>query len=192
MKVGVLAVQGAFAEHIAVLRGQGVESEPVRLPEELTGLDGLIIPGGESTVIGRLMQDTSLKDRIKEMVEQGLAILGTCAGLILLAGGTNNGHPAPLGILDITVIRNAYGRQRESFTTEISMPVLGETPFPAVFIRAPAIGRVSSQVDVLGRLADGTAVAVRQGRLLATSFHPELTGDHRLHRYFLNIITEKR
>jgi 5'-phosphate synthase pdxT subunit len=188
MKIGVLASQGAFAEHIAVLRRLEVEAVPVRLSRELRGLDGLIIPGGESTSISKLMQDYNLMGEISTLARAGMPLFGTCAGMIIMAreiSGTGNGH---LGLMDIVVKRNAFGRQRESFETELSIPVLGDKPFPGVFIRAPLIERVDDGVEVLARLADGAIVAAREGRFLASSFHPELTDDLRLHRYFLDII----
>ena len=190
MRVGVLASQGAFAEHIAKLRELGVEAVPVRLPEELEGLDGLIIPGGESTSISKLMGDYSLADKIKGLAKGGLPVLGTCAGLILMAKGNSADYPEPLGIMDIIATRNAFGRQTESFETELVIPALGEKLFPGVFIRAPLIEQVNGKVEVLARLADGTIVAVRQGKLLALAFHPELTDDLRFHQYFLDIIAD--
>ena len=192
MKIGVLASQGAFAEHIAKLRQLGVEAVPVRLPKELEGLDGLIIPGGESTSISRLMRDYKLTDEIKNRAKKGLPILGTCAGMILLAKKTSGDYPEPLGLMDITVRRNAFGRQRESFETELSVPFLGKKPFPAVFIRAPLIEKVEGKAEVLARLADGAIVAVRQGKSLALAFHPELTDDLRFHQYFLDIIAGRQ
>jgi 5'-phosphate synthase pdxT subunit len=191
MKIGVLALQGAFVEHIAVLRRLGVEAVPIRLPQELKGLDGLIIPGGESTSISRLMLDYKLKSEIKDLALGGLPIFGTCAGMILLAQKAGDSYPEPLGLMAITVKRNAFGRQRESFETELSIPVLGEKPFPGVFIRAPVIEQVNSNVEILARLADGTCVATQQGQLLASAFHPELTDDLRFHQYFLDIVTGK-
>ena len=188
MKIGVLASQGDFAEHIAVLKRLGVEAVPVRLPRELEGLDGLIIPGGESTSISRLMEDFNLMDKIRDSARNGLPVFGTCAGMILLAGELADSYPKPLGLLDITVKRNAFGRQRESFEAELSIPALGEKPFPGVFIRAPLIERANGKTEVLARLSDGTTVAVRQGNLLAAAFHPELTDDPRFHRYFLDIV----
>jgi len=189
MKIGVLASQGAFAEHIAVLHRLEVEAVPVRLPRELGGLDGLIIPGGESTSIGRLMLDYNLMGEIKGLARSGLPMFGTCAGMILLAGEVSDSYSEPLGVMDITVKRNAFGRQRESFETELSIPVLGEPLFPGVFIRAPAVERVNSKVEILAKLADYAIVAVRQGKLLASAFHPELTDDLRFHRYFLDIVS---
>ena len=188
MKIGVLASQGAFAEHISILHRLNVEAVPVRLPQELRELDGLIIPGGESTSIGRLMLDYNLMDDIGELARNGLPTFGTCAGMILLAEKISDSCPESLGVMNVTVRRNAFGRQRESFETELLIPVLGEKSFPGVFIRAPIIERVNSEVEVLARLADDTMVAVRQGKLLASSFHPELTDDLRFHQYFLDIV----
>ena len=191
MKIGVLAAQGAFAEHIAVLHRLGVEAIPVRLPRELKGLDGLIIPGGESTSMGRLMQDYSLISEIKSLAQNGLPIFGTCAGMILLAKKVADSYPDLLGLVDITVTRNAFGRQRESFEVELPIPVLGEEPFPGVFIRAPLIERANGKAEILARLADGTGVAARQEKILTSAFHPELTDDVRFHQYFLDIIDGK-
>ena len=191
MKIGVLASQGAFVEHIAALRRLEADAVPVRLPGELRELDGLIIPGGESTTISRLMSAYELADAIKELAQAGFPIFGTCAGMILMAreiSGPNNGH---LGLMDITVRRNAFGRQVDSFETELSVPVLGQAPFPAVFIRAPLIEKCDTSVEVLARLRDGTIVAARQGKMLASAFHPELTGDMRFHQFFFNIISGK-
>jgi len=188
MRIGVLASQGAFAEHIARLQQLGVEAVPVRLPEELAGLDGLVIPGGESTSIGRLIRDYKLADEIRDRAKNGLPVLGTCAGMILLARKTSGVYPEPLAVMDITVRRNAFGRQRESFEVELSVPVLGKKPFPGVFIRAPLMEQADGKVEVLARLADGTIVAARQEKLLALAFHPELTDDLRFHRYFLDIV----
>ena len=188
MKIGVLAAQGAFAEHLSILRQLGAEPSPVRLPGELVGLDGLIIPGGESSSISKLMLDYHLRDEIKSLAKNNLPIFGTCAGMILLAKKSSDAYPESLGLMDITVRRNAFGRQRESFEAELTIPALGEKPFPGVFIRAPLIEQVNSQVEILARLADGTIVAVRQEKLLALAFHPELTDDLRFHQYFLDIV----
>ena len=189
MKIGVLAAQGAFAEHISVFKRLEVEAVPVRLPRELRGLDGLVIPGGESTSIGKLMRDYKLTGEIKELAGGGLPLLGTCAGMILLAGKAPDSSFAPLKLMNMTVVRNAFGRQRESFEIELEIPALGEKPFPGVFIRAPLIESVNGNVEVLARLTDGTIVAARQGKLLATAFHPELTADLRFHRYFLDVVS---
>ncbi len=188
MRIGVLAVQGAFAEHIAALRKLAVEAPPIRQPLELISLDGLIIPGGESTSISRLMLDYDLAGEIKKMAEKGLPILGTCAGMILLARELSDSGVKPLGLMDIIVRRNAFGRQRESFEAELSIPALGEDPFPGVFIRAPIIEQVNGNVEILTRLDNGTIVAARQEKLLAAAFHPELTDDLRFHRYFMQIV----
>jgi len=192
MRIGVLASQGAFAEHIAILHRLEVEALPVRLPQELIGLDGLIIPGGESTSISKLMLDYNLTNEIRNLAKNGLPILGTCAGMILLASVVSDSDVEPIGVMDITVRRNAFGRQRESFETELSMPMLGEKPFPGIFIRAPVIEQANSNVEILARLDDGTSVAARQGKLLASAFHPELTNDLRFHQYFLDIVAGHR
>lgn len=189
MKIGVLAVQGAFAEHIDILRQLEVEALPIRLPQELRGLDGLIIPGGESTSISKLMLDYNLVTEIKALAKNGLPIFGTCAGMILLAGKISDLDVETLGVMDITVRRNAFGRQRESFEAELSIPALGEKPFPGIFIRAPLIEQVNSGTEILAKLTDGTKVAARQGKALVSAFHPELTNDLRFHQYFLGIVS---
>jgi 5'-phosphate synthase pdxT subunit len=185
MKIGVLALQGAFREHCEAIRALGAECVEVRLPEQLADLDGLIIPGGESTTIGKLAALYGLDAAIRRFNEdEGRPVYGTCAGMIYVA--KDAGRPQPvLGLIDIDVARNAFGRQIDSFETDLPMPVLGLEPFPAVFIRAPLIDQVGSGVQVLARLPDGRPVAAQQGRVLVTSFHPELTGDLRIHRYFL-------
>ncbi|HUV57024.1 MAG TPA: pyridoxal 5'-phosphate synthase glutaminase subunit PdxT [Dehalococcoidales bacterium] len=192
MKIGVLASQGAFVEHIAIMRQLEVEALPVRLPREFAGLDGLIIPGGESTSISKLMRAYHLLSKVRELAHEGLPIFGTCAGLILLAKGISDSDTVPLGVMDIRVRRNAFGRQKDSFETELSIPVLGEKPFPGIFIRAPIIEQVNNGVDILAKLTDSTIVAARQGKLLASTFHPELTNDLRFHQYFLDIIAEQK
>jgi 5'-phosphate synthase pdxT subunit len=192
MKIGVLASQGAFIEHIEKLRQLGVEAMPVRLPQELEGLDGLIIPGGESTSIGRLMRDYKLTQAILNKVKKGMPVFGTCAGMILMAKKGDDARFEPLGLMDIAVRRNAFGRQRESFETELNVPVLGEKPFPGVFIRAPLIEQFNGDVEVLAKLADGTTVAAREGKMLALAFHPELTDDLRFHQYFLDIMAGRQ
>jgi 5'-phosphate synthase pdxT subunit len=189
MKIGVLASQGAFIEHIVILCQLEVEALPVRLTRELNGLDGLIIPGGESTSISKLMLTYNLMTEVKTLAQNGLPVFGTCAGMILLASRLSDSDVVPLGVMDITVSRNAFGRQKDSFETELSIPVLGEKPFPGVFIRAPVIKEANGKVEILARLADGTAVAARQGNLLASAFHPELTNDLRFHQYFLDIVS---
>ncbi len=189
LRIGVLALQGAFIEHKNVLARLGVPSVEVRLPEHLEGLDGLIIPGGESTTMGLLAQKWGLLEPLRAFARSGRPIWGTCAGMILLAKEIVDGVPGQpiLGLMDITVRRNAFGRQVDSFEADLEIPVLGNPPFHAVFIRAPVIERVEAGLDVLASLEDGTAVAVRQGQLLATAFHPELTGDVRFHRFFLQL-----
>lgn len=196
VKVGVLALQGDFREHRLMLRDCGVQAERIRRPRELAELAGLVIPGGESTTIGRLMDGWGLTHAIRERAQQGMGIFGTCAGLILMAGevegGTSlEGRPQPvLSLMDMTVRRNAFGRQRESFEADLAVPQLGDNPLRAVFIRAPQIERVGSNVEVLAEL-DGHTVLARQGRLLAAAFHPELTDDLRLHRYFLEEVLNR-
>jgi len=192
MKIGVLALQGAFAEHIAKLNNLGVETIPVRLPRQFAGLDGLIIPGGESTSINNLMVSYRMKSELQKLVEKNFPIFGTCAGMILLAKKVSGNSVETIEAMDIEVRRNAFGRQTESFEAELSIPVLGEKPFPGVFIRAPLIEKVGDSVEVLSRLPDGTTVAARQGKLLVSAFHPELTGDDRFHNYFLEIISGKQ
>ncbi len=192
MKIGVLASQGAFAEHILALHKLDIEAVPIRLPGELKGVDGLIIPGGESTTISKLMDAYELLQRIASLASRGVPIFGTCAGMILMAKQISGNNTAPLGLMDITVKRNAFGRQVDSFETELKIPALGKAPFPAVFIRAPIIESYAKGVEVLASLKDNTVVAVKQGKLLATAFHPELTDDLRFHQYFLDIAAGKR
>lgn len=187
-RIGVLALQGAFIEHIHMLRGLGAEAVEVRLPQHLEGLDGLIIPGGESTTIGKLMVDFGLLEPLR-LFGGEKAMWGTCAGAILLSRDIHRSQPL-LGLMDIVVARNAFGRQVDSFSAELDVPCLLEVskdpaPFHAVFIRAPIIESVLNGTEVLSRLQDGKIIAAREGHFLATSFHPELTGDDRFHRYFL-------
>ena len=191
MKIGVLASQGAFDEHIKVLQQLDIEAVPVRLPGEIKGVDGLIIPGGESTAISRLIATYLLEEVIKNMVKEGKPLFGTCAGMILMSKNISGNTTKVLDLMDIRVKRNAFGRQRESFETDIPVPVLGKEPYPAVFIRAPLIEECGDHVEVLAKLDDGTIVAARQDKLLVTAFHPELTGDMRFHRYFLDMISGK-
>jgi len=191
LKIGVLASQGAFAEHIASITKLDTKAVEIRLPAELDGVDGLIIPGGESTTISLLMNSYDLFSKISSLVKAGLPLFGTCAGMIMMAKNVIGNHSETLGLMDITVKRNAFGRQVDSFETDLDFPVLGKKPFPAVFIRAPLIVSCASPAEVLAKLKDGTIVAARQGHLLATSFHPELTGDLRVHRYFLDIVKRK-
>ncbi len=190
MKIGVLALQGDFAEHIAVLKRLGVEAIEVRLPEHLKPLDGLIIPGGESTTIGKLAADFGLIEPLREFGRRR-AIWGTCAGAIFLSKDVSRDQPL-LGLMDIKVARNAFGRQVDSFEADLEIPELAQVsgrrePFHAIFIRAPIIEAVFGEAQPLATLPDGRIVAARQGHLLATSFHPELTPDTRLHEYFLSL-----
>ena len=190
MKIGVLAVQGDFAEHIAVLRRLNVECREVRLPEQLEGIDGLIVPGGESTTLSRLMSIYHLREPVRAMAEAGKAVWGTCAGMIMLAHEITEADPVPLQLMDIGVQRNAFGRQIDSFEQDLEIDVLDglePDPFHAIFIRAPVVIRVGPDVKTLATLPNGKAVAVQQGNLMATSFHPELTNDNRLHQYFLDL-----
>jgi len=190
MKIGVLALQGDFAEHITMLIRIGIEAVEVRLPEHLKGLDGLIIPGGESTTIGKLARDFDLLEPLQRFGKEH-ALWGTCAGAIFLSKDARRQQPI-LGLMDIIVERNAFGRQVASFEIDLDMPALQTVepenrPFHAVFIRAPLIESVQGEARVLATLPDGRIVAAQQGQLLATSFHPELTDDDRLHRYFLSL-----
>lgn len=190
MKIGVLALQGDFAEHIAMLKRIKVDTAQVRLPEHLMGLDGLIIPGGESTTIGKLANDFGLLEPLREFGQRH-AIWGTCAGAIFLSKDISRDQPL-LGLMDIKVERNAFGRQVDSFETDLDVPELKQVtgtknPYHAVFIRAPLIESVSADAKSLASLADGRIVAAQQGHLLATAFHPELTNDTRFHEYFLSL-----
>lgn len=190
MRIGVLALQGDFAEHIAMLHRIGVEASEVRLPNQLEELDGLIIPGGESTTIGKLAQDFGLMEPLREFGREK-AIWGTCAGAILLSKDARREQPL-LSLMDITVERNAFGRQVESFEIDLHIPTLqvvgnNNRPYHAVFIRAPLIESVHEPAKVIATLPDGRIVAAQQGRLLATAFHPELTDDDRFHRYFVSL-----
>jgi 5'-phosphate synthase pdxT subunit len=192
MIIGVLALQGDFAEHLAMLSRLGVQCREVRLPEDLEGLDGLIIPGGESTTIGKLSVDFNLLDPLRNF-GKSKPIWGTCAGAIFLSKDARRDQPL-LGLMDITVERNAFGRQVESFEADLDIPALdddGKKPVHAVFIRAPLIEKVSGQAEVLFALPDGRIVAAQEGHLLATAFHPELTGDDRFHRYFIKMVDKK-
>jgi 5'-phosphate synthase pdxT subunit len=186
-KVGVLALQGDFREHIAVLRSLGADAVPVKRPEELERVAGLVIPGGESSVMDKLSRLFGLAEPLKAAIRSGLPVYGTCAGLIMIADtildsiqGQQN-----FGGLDVVVRRNAFGSQLDSFETDLDVPVLGDPPVHAVFIRAPVVETVGEKATVLASLADGRVVAVEQGNLLGTSFHPEMTGDTRFHEYFL-------
>jgi len=190
-KVGVLALQGGFLEHIAALHRLGAGAFPVRLPKELKGIDGLVIPGGESTTIGKLMKEYHLEDELNRLIAEGVPVFGTCAGMVLLARKVSGMDLQPLGAMDIEVRRNAFGRQVDSFEADLEVPVMGQHPFHAVFIRAPLIERVGGSVEILASLPDGTPVAARENNLVATAFHPELTTDLRFHEYFLTIVDDK-
>jgi len=191
MRIGVLALQGAFKEHLDTLAAIGVEGVPVRLPQDLQGVSGLILPGGESTTMRRLIDRWGLRQPILDLARRGAPLFGTCAGMIVLARRIIGEEEPILPLLDVTVERNAFGRQLDSFETELSVPVLGDTPVHAVFIRAPVIERSGPDVDVLARLEDGRVVAVRERNIIATAFHPELTGDDRFHRYFIKMAEKK-
>lgn len=189
MKIGVLALQGAVAEHIRMLNKAGAEGVVIKRPEQLEDVDGLIIPGGESTTIGRLMRTYGFIEAIRDYSSKGKPIFGTCAGLIVIAREIDGMEEAHLALMDMKVARNAFGRQRESF--EVDLPIKGiEGAIRAVFIRAPIVLEVGSEVEVLAEY-NGQIVAARQGHLLASSFHPELTEDERMHAYFLQMVKEQ-
>ncbi|WP_138947063.1 pyridoxal 5'-phosphate synthase glutaminase subunit PdxT [Plantibacter sp. M259] len=193
-RVGVLALQGDFREHAAVLAGLGADVSLIRRPTELTGIDGLVLPGGESSVMDKLARAFDLAGPLREAIADGLPVYGTCAGLILLADRILDGIAGQqsLGGLDVSVRRNAFGSQLDSFETELSIPVLGDPPVHAVFIRAPVVEAAGPSVTPLASLPDGRMVAVEQGNLLGTSFHPEVTGDTRFHAYFLDKVERSR
>ena len=187
MLIGVLAIQGDFIEHINILQTLGVECREIRLPEQLSDVDGLIIPGGESTTLSRLLTRYDLRQPIKKLATDGKPLWGTCAGMIMMASEITENDPVPLEIMDIGVQRNAFGRQIDSFEQELEITGFDETPYHAIFIRAPVIKRVGSGVSIMASLQDGRPVAVQQSNLMATSFHPELTKDSRFHTHFLNL-----
>lgn len=189
-RIGVLAVQGAVREHVAAIREIGAEPVEVRLPRDLVDIDALILPGGESTAMRRLMDAYGLLEPIAAMARGGTPMLGTCAGMILLARRIEGAEAPVFGLLDIGVRRNAYGRQLDSFEADLEVEGLDGGPLHGVFIRAPGVTDVGPAIEVLARDPDGRPVAVRQGRVLATAFHPELTGDRRLHRLLARLIEE--
>lgn len=189
--VGVLALQGDVVEHMTMLRGLGVEAVEVRTPEDLAKVDALIIPGGESTTIGKLAVEYGLDRAIPARVNAGMPVYGTCAGMIALSKQARGGEPPLLRLMNITVRRNAYGRQVDSFETDLDVPALGGPPLHAVFIRAPLIENVGPDVEVLASL-DGKPVLARQGNMLVSAFHPELTADDRVHRYFVEMLNHKK
>lgn len=182
VRIGVLAVQGAFAEHMNVLRQIGVDAVEVRLPKDLEGVSGLIVPGGESTTMRKLIDEWGLRQPILDLARQGAPLFGTCAGMILLSTDITDGDEPVFPLLDISVKRNAFGRQLDSFESELDVPVLGDRKVHAVFIRAPIVERVGPDVEVMAQLGDGRVVAVKSGQIIATAFHPELAGETRFHR----------
>lgn len=189
MKIGVLALQGAFREHRWMIERCGVEALEIRRASDLDSIAGLILPGGESTTIGKLMVDWGLMGRIKERVNEGMAIFGTCAGMIVLSKNIINSDQPRLGVMDTVVRRNGYGRQVESFEADLQVAEFGEKPVKTIFIRAPIIEEVGPDVQVMAE-ANGKVVVARQGKIFGTTFHPELTNDDRIHRYFIKLATE--
>ena len=189
-RIGILALQGDFAEHAASLKRLGVETSLVALPEELEEVSGLVIPGGESTTFIRLMEESGLDVALKKAALSGMPILATCGGMIILAREVVGGDFAPLGILNIGVRRNAYGRQIESFEVELSAPIFDPPSFPGIFIRAPKIIWVGERVEIISELPGGEPAGVKQGRIVALAFHPELTEDLRFHSLFLSLVEE--
>ncbi|HEX7222905.1 MAG TPA: pyridoxal 5'-phosphate synthase glutaminase subunit PdxT [Candidatus Limnocylindrales bacterium] len=190
MMIGVLALQGAFREHLRTLDAIGVEGVPVRLPSDLEGVSGLILPGGESTTMRKLIDRWALRQPILDLASSGAPLFGTCAGMIVMAREIAGGENPVLPLLDVTVERNAFGRQLDSFEAELPVPILGDQPVHGVFIRAPVIERTGPDVDVLARLDDGRVVAVRERNIIATSFHPELAGETRFHRLVATMASE--
>lgn len=190
MKIGVLAVQGDFAEHAAMLASIGVEPVEVRLPADLAGVSGLVLPGGESTAMRRLIARWGLAQPILDLAASGAPLFGTCAGMIVLSKEIAAGEEPVLPLLDVTVQRNAFGRQLDSFEADLAVPVLGDVPVHGVFIRAPVIERVGPDVDVLATLDNGRIVAVRERNIIATAFHPELAGEPRFHRLMATMAAE--
>lgn len=193
-RVGVLAIQGDVREHARVLAGLGADVELVRRPIELASVDGLVIPGGESSVIDKLARAFGMQQPVRDAITAGMPVYGTCAGMILLADRITDGIAGQetFGGLDVTVRRNAFGSQVDSFETDLAVPVLGEPPVHAVFIRAPVVEHVGAEVQVLAALEDGRVVAIQQGGILATAFHPEVTGEHRFHARFLDLVRAAR
>jgi 5'-phosphate synthase pdxT subunit len=190
MRIGVLALQGAFREHLDTLKSIGVEGVRVREPGDLEGVSGLILPGGESTTMRQLIERWGLRGPILDLADSGAPIFGTCAGMIVLSREIAGGEEPILPLLDVTVERNAFGRQLDSFEADVAVDVLGTTPVHAVFIRAPIVKRTGPDVDVLARLEDDRVVAVRQRNILATAFHPELAGETRFHRLMATMAAE--
>lgn len=191
LQIGVIALQGAVREHILMLERCGARAVPVKKRSELSGLTGLVLPGGESTTIGRLMTEYGLLEEVRDLALAGMPVFGTCAGMILLARRIIGSNQPGLRLMDISVRRNAFGRQRESFETDLVVPALGRTPFRAVFIRAPYIEQVGDGVEVMAAIGDRVVLA-RQGNWLAAAFHPELTEDNRVHQYFIDMVHASR
>ena len=191
-KVGVLAIQGDFAEHCKIFRDLGVQAPEIRLPDQLDAVDGLVIPGGESTTITKLMDIYGLVDPIKQFVQSGKPLWGTCAGMIVSSRQVVGDVLVPMDLIDLDVRRNAFGSQIDSFEADLPIPAIGDPPFHAVFIRAPWIERMGPDVELISRLQDGTPVAARQDNVLVTSFHPELTDDTRIHNMFLRMGRNER
>tara|TARA_B100000029_G_scaffold509838_1_gene599897 strand:- start:1526 stop:2116 length:591 start_codon:yes stop_codon:yes gene_type:complete len=189
-RIGVLALQGDFVEHINMLSKLGVDAVEIRLPSHLGSIEGLIIPGGESTTIVQLMDNFGFTQHMRNLIVDGLPVWGTCAGMIVLARDITDDRPKPLGIIDINVSRNAYGRQVDSFEAEVDIPKLGDPTFNAIFIRAPAINSIGDNVEILGTLGDGQVIAAKERNVIVTSFHPELTDDLRFHKYFLSVVRD--
>jgi pyridoxal 5'-phosphate synthase pdxT subunit len=190
MKIGVLALQGAFIEHVRTFRSIGVEAVEVRVPRDLEGVGGLVLPGGESTAQRRLIDRWDLREPILRLAASGAPVFGTCAGMILLARELTGGEEPVLPLLDVTVERNAFGRQLDSFESDLEVPMLGSQPVHGVFIRAPIVERTGPDVDVMARLDDGRIVAVRERNVIATAFHPELAGETRFHRLVATMAAE--
>jgi len=191
-RVGVLCLQGSFAEHIVRLTELGASTVEVRLPSQLDGLDALVLPGGESTTFLKLIDVFELREPLCRAIAGGLPVLATCAGVVILSTRISSHRMSPLGLLDIEVARNAFGRQVESFEEDLSIEGIQGPPFRGVFIRAPIIRSCGERVSVLARVHDGTIAACRQGRILATSFHPEFVPDRRIHEYFLGMARDSR
>src|SRR5215213_7751101 len=190
MRIGVLALQGAFREHLQTLDSIGVEGVPVRLPEDLEEVGGLILPGGESTTMRRLIDRWQLRRPLLDLAASGAPLFGTCAGMIVLARELADGEDPILPLLDVSIERNAFGRQLDSFETDLPVPVLGDQPVHGIFIRAPIVTRTGPDVDVLPPLHDGRVVAVRERNIIATAFHPELAGETRFHRLVATMASE--
>ena len=188
--IGILSVQGDFLEHTKSMQDLGVEIAEVRLPSQLENIDGLIIPGGESTTIGQLIDLYNLRQPISSKVKAGMPVWGTCAGMIILSSKLDNSRPNPLRLMGIEVSRNAFGRQIDSFEEDIEFDGIDGPPFPGVFIRAPMVNKAAKEVQILSVVRNGCPVAVKQNHMLATSFHPELTSDNRVHKFFLEMIEE--